>query len=82
MSTQFQSSNFLDVKTFFTNGDIKSIPDLISEYIIKDTVENKVTLTRKLMSIRFLIESSGINTLENTHNGGWDKLQKNKTFFN
>jgi hypothetical protein len=45
MSTQFQTSNFLDVKSFFTDGDVKNIADLISEYIIKDGIEQKVTLS-------------------------------------
>jgi hypothetical protein len=45
MSTHFQNSNFLDVKTFFTNGDVKNIVDLISEYDIKDVIENKDTLS-------------------------------------
>jgi hypothetical protein len=45
MPTQFQSSNFLDVKTFFTDSDVKNIADLISNYVIKDVVDNKVTLS-------------------------------------
>jgi hypothetical protein len=45
MSTSYQNSNFLDVKTFFTDCDVKNIADIISEYIIKHPLENKVTLT-------------------------------------
>jgi hypothetical protein len=45
MSTKFQNSNFLDVKTFFTDSDVKNIADLISEYVIKDAIDNKITLS-------------------------------------
>jgi hypothetical protein len=45
VSTPYQNSNFLDIKTFFTDDDVKNIADLISEYIIKDSPENKITLT-------------------------------------
>jgi hypothetical protein len=44
MSTKYQNSNFLDVKTFFTDSDVKKIANLISDYIIKNSLENKVIL--------------------------------------
>jgi hypothetical protein len=70
MSSQFQTSNFLDVKTFFTEGDVKNIADLISNYVIKDATDNKISLTHNDKDIR-----------EYIHNAMWEKLHPNKTFF-
>jgi hypothetical protein len=81
MSTQFQTSNFLDVKTFFTEDDVKNIADLISEYVIKDTVDNKVTLT--YIDINKILERIWWHKYirEYIHNAVWEKLHPNKTLF-
>jgi hypothetical protein len=80
MSTQFQSSNFLDVKVFFTDCDVKNIADLISNYIIKDAVENEVTLT--YTDINKILDRIWWrkDIREYIHNTVWEKLYPNKTF--
>jgi hypothetical protein len=81
MSTQFQSSNFLDFKTFFTDGDVKNIVDLISEYIIKDADENKAMLTHT--DVNKILDRIWWHKdiREYIHNAVWEKLHPNKTFF-
>jgi hypothetical protein len=81
MSTPYQNSTFLDIKTFFTDGDVKNIADLISDYIIKDELENKVTFTHidvnKILD-RVLWHK---DIREYIHNQICNKLHQNKTFF-
>jgi hypothetical protein len=81
MSAQYQSSNFLDVKTFFTEDDVKNIVDLISNYIIKDAVDNKVILTHT--DANKILDRIWWNKdiMEYIYNAVWEKLLPNKTFF-
>jgi hypothetical protein len=81
MSTQFQTSNFLNIKTFFTNGDVKNIADLICEYVIKDIVENKVMLTHT--DVNKILDRIWWHKdiREYIHNAVWEKLHPKKTFF-
>jgi hypothetical protein len=81
MSTPYQNSNFLDIKTFITDCDVKNITNLISNYDIKDAVESKFTLTHtdvnKILDRIWWYK----DIRENIHNVVWEKLHKNKTFF-
>jgi hypothetical protein len=81
MSTPYQNSNFLDIKTFFTDGDVKNIVDLISDYVIKDTVENKITLTNTNVNKNLHRIWWDKDIREYIHNSVLDKLHSNKSFF-